>query len=181
MCWRKIQTGPMWLQVFITTEGDNAAVLVGGDGEGEGGAEGEVVQTEYIVEDEHGNKYSAGGKSGSFFNSSDPNSHCISSSVPALDQDGNPVLMHKIEEASDDAATSLIELSQSQDDAGTVDTVVEISGDPTEEQYILVTTTDDGQKLVPLSQYSQFVEKQDGEDEEVTDIVVEEEEEDANS
>ena len=89
--------------------------------------------------------------------------------------------MHKIEEASDDAATSLIELSQSQDDAGTVDTVVEISGDPTEEQYILVTTTDDGQKLVPLSQYSQFVEKQDGEDEEVTDIVVEEEEEDANS
>ena len=52
----------MWLQVFITTEGDNAAVLVGGDGEGEGGAEGEVVQTEYIVEDEHGNKYSAGTK-----------------------------------------------------------------------------------------------------------------------
>ena len=166
--------------VLVTTENENA-VLVGGsiiDGSGSGG---EVVQAEYIVEDEHGNKYSAGGKSGSFFNSSDPNSHCISSSVPALDQDGNPVLMHKIEEASDDAATSLIELSQSQDDAGTVDTVVEISGDPTEEQYILVTTTDDGQKLVPLSQYSQFVEKQDGEDEEVTDIVVEEEEEDANS
>ena len=37
--------------------------------------------------------------------------------------------MHKIEEANDDAATSLIELSQSQEDAGTVDTVVEISGD----------------------------------------------------
>ena len=49
--------------MFITTEGgDNAAVLVGGDGEGEGCAEGEVVQTEYIVEDEHGNKYSAGRK-----------------------------------------------------------------------------------------------------------------------
>ena len=51
----------------------------------------------------------------------------------ALDQDGNPVLLHKIEEASDDAATSLIELSQSSQegggDAGTVDTVVEISGD----------------------------------------------------
>ena len=50
----------------------------------------------------------------------------------ALDQDGNPVLLHKIEEANDDAATSLIELSQSSQeggDAGTVDTVVEISGD----------------------------------------------------
>ena len=55
-------------------------------------------------------------------------------------------------------------------------------------QYILVTTSDDGQKLVPLSQYSQLVEKQEveeeGEDEvegeevgEVTDIVVEEGEE----
>ena len=39
------------------------------------------------------------------------------------------MLLHKIEEANDDAATSLIELSQSQEDAGTVDTVVEISGD----------------------------------------------------
>ena len=103
--------------------------------------------------------------------------------VPALDQDGNPVLLHKIEEASDDAATSLIELSQSsQDDgSGTVDTVVEISGDQAEEQYILVTTSDDGQKLVPLSQYSQLVGKQEVEEvdeeaegEEVTDIVVEE-------
>ena len=98
------------------------------------------------------------------------------------------MLLHKIEEASDDAATSLIELSQSsQDDgSGTVDTVVEISGDQAEEQYILVTTSDDGQKLVPLSQYSQLVGKQEmmeeeeGEDEEereVTSIVVEEEEE----
>ena len=162
--------------VLVTTENENA-VLVGGsiiDGGGE------VVQAEYIVEDEHGNKYSAGRHSQwrnprLFY----PSQH-ISLSLPALDQDGNPVLMHKIEEASDDAATSLIELSQSQDDAATVDTVVEISGDPTEEQYILVTTTDDGQKLVPLSQYSQFVEKQEGEEEEVTDIVVEEEE-DANS
>ena len=54
------------------------------------------------------------------------------SSFSALDQDGNPVLLHKIEEANDDAATSLIELSQSSQeggDAGTVDTVVEISGD----------------------------------------------------
>ena len=114
--------------------------------------------------------------------------------VPALDQDGNPVLLHKIEEASDDAATSLIELSQSsQDDgSGTVDTVVEISGDQAEEQYILVTTTDDGQKLVPLSQYSQLVggkqeaaeeEEEDEEEGEVTDIVVEEggESEETNS
>ena len=95
------------------------------------------------------------------------------------------MLLHKIEEASDDAATSLIELSQSsQDDgSGTVDTVVEISGDQAEEQYILVTTSDDGQKLVPLSQYSQLVGKQEVEEvdeeegaegEEVTDIVVEE-------
>ena len=44
--------------VFITTENDGA-VLVGGDGGG-GVGDGEVVQTEYIVEDEHGNKYSAG-------------------------------------------------------------------------------------------------------------------------
>ena len=44
--------------VFITTENDNA-VLVGGSGM-DGGDDGEVVQTEYIVEDEHGNKYSAG-------------------------------------------------------------------------------------------------------------------------
>ena len=98
------------------------------------------------------------------------------------------MLLHKIEEASDDAATSLIELSQSsQDDgSGTVDTVVEISGDQAEEQYILVTTSDDGQKLVPLSQYSQLVGKQeveedqeeeDEEEREVTSIVVEEEEE----
>ena len=98
------------------------------------------------------------------------------------------MLLHKIEEASDDAATSLIELSQSsQDDgSGTVDTVVEISGDQAEEQYILVTTSDDGQKLVPLSQYSQLVGKQEMEEEEedeeereVTSIVVEEEEEES--
>ena len=91
------------------------------------------------------------------------------------------MLLHKIEEANDDAATSLIELSQSQEDAGTVDTVVEISGDQAEEQYILVTTTDDGQKLVPLSQYSQIIGKQEEgeEDGEVTDIVVEEEEEES--
>ena len=55
--------------VLVTTENENA-VLVGGsiiDGSGSGG---EVVQAEYIVEDEHGNKYSAGGKSGSFSYSS---------------------------------------------------------------------------------------------------------------
>ena len=40
-----------------------------------------------------------------------------------------------------------------------------------------MTTSDDGQKLVPLSQYSQLVGKQEVEEEEgeeVTDIVVEE-------
>ena len=46
--------------VFITTENDNAVLVGGSNIEGGEVGDGEVVQTEYIVEDEHGNKYSAG-------------------------------------------------------------------------------------------------------------------------